>query len=400
MLSNIVLILALAFLHAATGQRCNLPEDRDVFLGSLDNSSQCLQDYRAYTNANNALSTRMQAANRWCRLCAELVSHWFADVCVDLTEAAKIGHQCASNGENLCYFIAQEPSVFNSTELAVTCGLEFANGTARSIPETCSMDCKNALQSAVASTGCCFASAFNVSETPEIERGLASSELWESCELSTSVVEFCPERLGTRNCTEQDLFQYLQTLDAACVADFTIQFNTAPETFDIRVDAAERWCSNCAPTVYNWLLNECGDDIDALEIASICGHDGNRNCFHYTREARFYQSEAETCGLINGSTYLPFPATCPSGCADALQQISTDLGCCFESAFNATNTLTIRLGLANNNLWDICGLDVDSVNFCPNPFTDGGALPTVTPALVCSVNVAVILASILSLAYA
>lgn len=340
---------------------------------SLDNSgvSSCFQEYQDFMNPVNELAVRMQSANRWCSYCSREVQHWYDDICVDLSEGSKVGHLCASNGRHLCYFVAEESSVFNATELAITCGLEYSNGTSTdSLPNNCSHDCKRALQQAVNLTGCCFESAFNVTGTPNIERRLASYELWDSCGLNTNEIDYCSERIGTRNCTESDLFQYLQTLAQECVSDFVIQLNPTTENFNDRVDASQRWCRNCAPTVYNWLLNECGDAVDALEIAHVCGHNGNINCFHYMREARFYQMPVTTCGLrsADNQTYLPFPSTCPDGCADALQEISNNLGCCFESVFNISDTLTIQLGLANYNLWRTCGLDVDSVDFCTNPF--------------------------------
>jgi len=387
----LLVLLVLLISKSAAGQRCSLPSDLYVFMRTLDSSSQCLQDYQNFMNPENVLSARMQSADRWCRQCAQPVQHWYDDICVELTESAKIGHLCASNGQQLCYFVAQELAVFNATELAITCGLEYQNGTRRSLPDTCTPDCRSALQQAVNRTGCCFESAFNVSDTPEISRRLASYQLWDSCGMNTNSVDYCPRRIGTRNCTETDTFLYLQTLDQECVADFVIQLRPTPENFDDRVSAAERWCANCAPTLYNWLLNECGDEIDALELAHVCGHDGNRNCFHYTMESRFYQTPVETCRLRSNQTYLPFPSTCPQGCADALQQLSNDLGCCFESAFNATDTLTIQFGLANNGLWNTCGLSTESANFCPNPFTDA------VPAHVPNVSIMVFLVTLVSL---
>lgn len=368
------LIVLYVLIAVTSGQRCSLPNDLFAFMRTLDGSGQCLDDYRAFMNPNLELTMRIQSANRWCRQCSQPVQHWYDDICVEFEESAKIGHFCASNGQHLCYFVMQEPAIFNATQLAITCDLEFDNGTRiDSLPDVCTEDCRSALQIAATNAGCCFESAFNVSETVEIDRRLASYELWNSCGMDTTTIDFCPERIGIRNCTEADLFQYLQTLNPECVSDFVIQLAAAtPDNFGDRVAAADRWCENCAPTLYNWLLNECGDDIDALEIAHLCGHDGLRNCFHYTRESRFYEAPVERCRLTSNQTYLPFPSTCPTGCAEALQQISNDLGCCFESAFNVTNTSSIQLGLANYNLWKTCGLDTENVNFCPNPFTDNG----------------------------
>lgn len=281
-------LLVLLISKAAAGQRCSFPNDLHAFMRTLDSSKQCFEDYQNFMNPEQRPTTRMQSADRWCRQCSELVQHWYNDVCVELTESEKIGHYCASNGQHLCYFVAQEPTVFNPTDLAITCGLEYENGTStESLPDVCTVDCMGALEQAITQTGCCFESAFNVSETPEIERRLASFELWDSCGQNTNAIGYCSERIGTRNCTEAEMFQYLQTLNQECVSDFVIQLQATPDNFDDRVDAAERWCANCAPVVYNW-LNECGDEIQALEIAHVCGHDGNRNCFHYTREPRFY----------------------------------------------------------------------------------------------------------------
>ncbi len=394
---GIVSLVLIGIYHpSAAGKRCSLPDDLYAFMNV---SGQCLQQYQTFVNPVNELSARIQSANKWCSLCAQPVQHWYMDVCVEMEEAEKISHMCAFNGENLCYFVAHEPAIFDAAGLALACDLEFENGTGNPMPQNCSSDCRDALQQAVTSTGCCYESAFNVSETRMIERGLASYRLWESCGLDTSSVDYCSARIGTRNCTESDVFQYLQTLSSGeCVSDFVLQLSASPENFDERVVAAERWCMNCAPTVYDWLLNECGDKIQAIEFAHVCGHDGNRNCFHYTRESRFYQAEAETCRLISNQTdYLPFPSTCPSGCAYSLQQLSTDLGCCFESAFNATSTETIRLGLASYHIWDVCGLDAESVGFCTNPFT-GGVLPGATPFTVHDISISVILAVLLSIA--
>ena len=344
-------------------------------MGTIDVSGRCLQDYQTFTNQENELAARIQSADRWCQQCSESVQHWYDDICVELEESEKIGHLCASNGQYLCYFIAKEPTIFNATQLAIVCGLEFENGTQIESPQdSCTNACRETLQSAVATTGCCFESAFNVSETPEIERRLASYDLWDNCGMNTSTTDFCSERIGTRNCTEADMFQYLQNLAPECVSDFLIQLSLTPDNFEDRVDATERWCKGCAPAVYNWVLNECSDEIVASEIYHVCGHDGNRNCFHYTREERFYQNPVELCRLRSNQTYLPIPTVCPTGCTDALQQLSNDLGCCFENAFNTTGTLSIRHGLANNKLWETCGLDTKDVDICANPFTDSSTL--------------------------
>ena len=391
-----VLIVLLVSIAVTSGQRCSLPDDLIAFMNTLDVPGQCLQDYQAFMDPSNELAARMQSADRWCRQCAQPVQHWYDDICVEPKEGAKIGHLCASNGQYLCYFIAQEPTIFNATQLAITCGLEFDNGTQiDSLPgDVCTNDCRNALQLSVRNAGCCFESAFNVSETPEVERRLASYELWNNCGIDTNSIDFCSGRIGTRNCTEADMFQYLQTLSPECVSDFVIQLDATPDNFEDRVTAAERWCKNCGPMVYNWFL-ECGDEIEALEIAHVCGHDGNRNCFHYTRESRFYEVPVETCRLTSNQTYLPFPPTCPNGCADALQQLSNDLGCCFENAFNVTSTLSVRFGLANYNLWKTCGLDTESVNFCSNPFIDSGtSLVHVHVVSVSLVTIAMLFVSI------
>lgn len=106
---------------------------------------------------------------------------------------------CASNHLNLqCW---QAIALNNGTDVLINCYPEPGSGSemnTQSTPNanqneerTCSMQCAGALNQLRAQHGCCVTNAFNTSTFGLLELGVASYNLWSSCNVQTTSV--CPQ---------------------------------------------------------------------------------------------------------------------------------------------------------------------------------------------------------------
>ena len=155
------------------------------------------------------------------------------------------------------------------------------------------------------------------------------------------------QEFGT--CDIVQLLTFLNSLSTTCSASFPQLQNPATLTPAQLEGALDDVCQpGCSGEVAPFLTDTCqapflSNLIGTLSCYVTDGELGSR-CFVALqpglRSAPFFANAESTCF---GDPDTDFTQTCPNGCQEALLEIQSQLGCCYQSIYNDSTTLDLLL---------------------------------------------------------
>lgn len=141
--------------------------------------------------------------------------------------------------------------------------------------------------------------------------------------------------------------------------------------------AVEAMCQeNCGGAVAEFYIQKCNSLSSALFIAGSCLRTGNKD--PGADRCRYAGADFIPDMMIDNlaacSSFDKDANMCPENCSESLEAFATLTGCCYQSAYNSTDTLMayVSLGvisedqaeyvanISNSALWSACGVDLQS----------------------------------------
>ena len=280
------------------------------------------------------------------------------------------------------------------------------------ISDTCSDECAAGLTTARNAVGCCYQNLYNNSDVLNgylqaqfisqenvtfLNNVISNYSLWSEC--GVTQVDRCsghpfpgrPTEIGV--CTNEQIDEHMTTLGETCRAFALAVINlnnigSREKQFDFDVFCT----SECGGSVSDFQSATCRNEFFSTLTQEVClktdGSLGDHCFFSLPPAADQLFADAAVC-------VAPFANNCPSGCASALQTLSSNLGCCFQNIYNnsqsldaflvyldefTADTVTFYKIISNYQLWDVCGVPL--VEECQGkPFADG-AVKFTTPITI------------------
>lgn len=227
---------------------------------------------------------------------------------------------------------------------------------------SCPAGCESALNAFVDEVGCCYTFLYNVTETLEfyVATGIINEtqayylssitnfELWDACNRDLTTIctgEPYPGKsiLVAGTCTQDDIDVFAEReLSASCQTSL-LEFYVNPEAPSDEI--LEEVCSEgCGGAFAEFYDETCQAAAASTYLRAYCYRSPNAEVGSYCRQAVGAQFEnAPFFVEVGARCLIPFdPADgCPVGCAEALQELSSQLGCCYQTIYNDTTILDL-----------------------------------------------------------
>lgn len=160
------------------------------------------------------------------------------------------------------------------------------------------------------------------------------------------------------------------------------------ETQDIFVDYPSQ-CYSAFNDLHNAIETNTRDQTTYQEVfTSLCSEECTNQIGTFTQVCQAYQyaepvlhacdrdpTSGDYClALVNKNNgtqaardcyTVEATGHCSESCKASLEQLTTDIGCCINTLFNATTYGLETLQVASHKLWSTCG--IDSISLCDNP---------------------------------
>lgn len=236
--------------------------------------------------------------------------------------------------------------------------------------------------------GCCYQTVYNNSEVvsgftmlSDLDLQVISNQaLWDTCGVPLTTIctgEPFPgeETVDFGECTIIELSTFVAGLPETCVASTPLFLNPALATEDQLGEAVEELCQeNCGGEIAMFLSETCRDPFTAMSIELSClstdGEIGDQCFFALAPGIRNTPFFADAEGTCFGEPSADITQSCPSGCQASLLEITNQLGCCYRSIYNDTDTLDLLFIdgqitfddraffnlLGTQALWDACAV--------------------------------------------
>lgn len=338
---------------------CNA-DDVNAYITSIPSGSQCLEAISIVLEPTNFTRDQLSdALQTFCTAeCGQVIATYLITVCHDLDFAFVLNLYCIPTaGSSLLgeYCRQTFPDAINGSYIS---DLEPCETFDTNSP-TCPESCKEALDSAVANIGCCYQflyhstneilstllpNSFFRAQNEQLLDVVSNPALWTSCTIP--LVNLCSGQAfpiapgnGIGTCSVLDLNQFLAPQSTECTGNFNTAFGSSAVAIDIRQSAFDAVCTqDCVQPLTEYLSDTCGDPVASIKAKLACFHSegslGNRCYFSLSEDFRnsdTFDAVRMLCLSFTAST-----PTCPSGCANALRSLISQIGCCYQSIFNST----------------------------------------------------------------
>lgn len=292
-----------------------------------------------------------------------------------------------------------------------------------SVSGTCNGACAVGLTAVRNAVGCCYQNVYNNTDVLNgyFQAQLISQDnfvlftniisnysLWSEC--GVSQVDQCrgypfPGRSTDGGvCTNEQIDEHMATLSEACQAFVRNVLLNLNSGFPVSQMTLNIFCtSECGGSVSDFQSSTCRNEFLSTLTQEVClktdGTVGN-HCYFALNRPTVDQILTDLAICLTSS-----PGICPSGCAAALQAISSRMGCCYQNIYNNTQfldaflvfqndftieSITFFKVLSNYRLWDICGVPL--TKRCQGePFSDNAFKFTAGPVTVWVIVQAVIM---------
>ena len=382
--------------------------DLSAFVTSLP--SACSSTVFAAINPGDATPEQLDAVlATFCHVnCGEVVLDYLLETCQSVGLALVLNLNClptqnTSNLGNYCQ---------HSTPGRIDVSLinQMASCADFSISGTCSDACAAGLTAARNAFGCCYQTILNNSDVLNgyLQAQLISREnvtllnnvisnysLWSECGVvqvdECNGYPFPGRSTEVGICTNEQVDEHMSSLTEECQA-FTrmlIDLNNdrsamSQMNFDVVCT------SECGGSFSDFQSTTCRNEFLSTLAQEVClktdGSQGGR-CYFTLFETTIDQLLVDAAVCVTSSA-----DRCPSGCAAALQSISTTVGCCYQNIYNNSrfldalllfrdefnyNAVTLYKVLGSYQLWDICGIPL--VEECQGEPFAGGAVQFSAP---------------------
>ena len=286
-----------------------------------------------------------------------------------------------------CYFTF--PSELNTVPYNLMQCMSFNSSL-----EICPVGCAEALQNFTLLVGCCYQNVYNNSGEENwnaMFEVLSDNRLWYIC--NVALIEGCLDiplpgtsPLEEGICTANKLQVFYEGLSAVCRSSLQLVSDPATETTAEGRNAYSQLCTeNCGGTIVQFQKDVCHAKFESLINKIRCfetdGNLGDRCSFSLKSPvAQFIITQGDSCTAFDIETRM-----CPAGCANALNNINEQLGCCYQSIYNNSvlpmileemnvmlpmNILDFLKMLNNPIVWEGCSVPI--LNPCQgDPFSKG-----------------------------
>ena len=419
MLSYLVLSVAvlLPLASANYGPIGSCPAERvNRFIGALPNGDMCGAAYLAILSPpadGVADPSYAGALTLFCSSdCGQKITKFSASECGSdgLDDAFGFLLFCLPRENSVDRCRSVFPDLVESTLVA-------SLGSCLNFTGTCPDGCASALTAAVTAFGCCYQIVYNNTELVtalatmgqlnstdlDIVNATQNPALWTECSVPLQSPCDGDPFAGIPSipfgvCSVENVTTFVtNSASATCGAAYTTLYLT-PGVTDAQTNTAlDTVCqSDCAGSVAAFLDNTCQDRFTSTLTNITCsetdGSIGDRCLFVDNVETSVYEAV--------GACFAP--GDCPAGCADALQGLKDNLGCCYQSLYNDTNILQLLFfnftitfedlgffkAISKPGIWNGC--DVSLQEACSDPFVEAGALKFAASSVVMLVSLIIL----------
>lgn len=396
--------------------------EADAFFKTLSNPDQCrLSLYEFFSPASITTPAELQpAVDEVCSVsCGKSISRFLFQVCSSGPTAVKLGFYCQSTDDstrlNSCRY-----SVPDLLDLSLIDDLESCLQYNTDTPDTCPQGCNTTLDTFAKHVGCCYQTVYNgtgfllagyiasgflsVSQAATL-MAISEPNLWSACAIPLltlcNISPFSDDSEPIApivSCNDEDVSAFVESeLSPECNEAYKTVFaseddtdSTEMITDDMIMDLYDTFCSpDCLGAVVRYEKDECSPST----ATSL----GTAKCHRMSTEGEMGDLCAFTVGkdMINSTLFTdvwsscisPDPVAsedCPDTCSAALEELTAELGCCYQTIYNNTDfidfftlsgDITIEerafFGrISQPGLWETCGVPL--VAECTgDPFGDG-----------------------------
>lgn len=402
-------IITLVF-HCASAQfgSCSITDFSGFVAGLPNNCGSTV--FTVFNPSDNTTPEQLdRALATFCRAdCGELVIDYLLS-CDSVGIALSLNLYClptlnTSNLGNYCRSSLPDQIDVSIINLLAPCA-DF------SVSGTCSGACAAGLTAARNAIGCCYQNVYNNTGVLNgylqgqiisqqnitlLTNVISNFSLWSEC--GVIQVDRCsgypfpgrPTEIGV--CTNEQIDEHMATLSDTCQVFALAVINLNTSSYEKRTNFDNLCTNECGGSISDFQNVTCRNDFLSALTQEAClqtnGSLGDHCFFSLPPSADQLLADAIVCVASSANN-------CPSGCAAALQALSSSLGCCYQNIYNNTQFLDALLVyrnqftadsvtffkiLGNYKLWDVCGIPL--VEECQGkPFTDG-AVKLTTPIII------------------
>ena len=325
-------------------QSCNVAELPAACRHILDTTI----DDAAYEDPNNFIDNYCNAT------CAEPLYDYFRECEPNTDNATRFDFFCSSNSDgDRCLSLLQ--TAFSADDSFPSACVLF-DGT------NCSSECQEALVTAYDSLGCCLFTFYAV-----VGGETTANSLFRQCIEEPTTL--CPGgasggRLQFPVAVEPQCEEFVRDVDESCRS--ALSDNAITQAYG----NLDQLCSEtCGPEVYRF-YEECDqltgtDNASLVDVLCATNSNGERCGDHLTDFSLF---DLDACSNIT-------ELTCPTGCREAIQQATDDLGCCLPSLIEVFSGIDFESYA--RFISSVC--DVNIVGRCVGNFSGKPAPPAPEP---------------------
>ena len=308
--------------------------------------------------------------------CLGELIHWITANCEPMQNNSLVSLAyitCSMNGNMSCFLAT--PEVLNDTDidqLFDTCFDDEDN--------LCSPACNDGFQQLADDIGCCFITVYGLEGPVEI---LLSSfcglDIPGACESPFSNFDIEGGDIEF-DCTDGGLGFFLFTLGFECFKNLQFLFErtdllteNGTRLIENATTIVENACSDsCAGNYIRHIRNTCtGTNDNATDtvngLSRFCSTNGIIRCIFATEE--LYEPTFNSTALNEAFTFCRAANEsniCPEGCAEPLEQVIDQIGCCLNVILGSDGGSGDDEGPSVMEVLEGCGLQDPGV--CPDPF--------------------------------
>jgi len=340
--------------------KCSFLEVSEYISKLPDVGTEC-----SAASTNAALATQpdnlLQDLGTFCTVdCGRSIAEFILINCESSDSAIGTYVNCLHNGKGRCRLA--RPDLFNLIlidNLQSCTEFDPDNGT-------CPDGCAVALSTFFDAIGCCYEYIYGSDVFPvyvqlgqlDINQGyflsnITNQDLLSNCSVAAPAPTctgepFAGKQSNRGTCTIQEADTFIaETTSESCIGSLVTVFVDPPSSSSSEYEQAldEICTADCGGRVSNYYATECDAVKDSfLYFNSSCLRTESDSTFGpyciYSLDPSM-NSIVFTNAISNCLTFDPTNGNCPSGCSSALQQLVSDLGCCYQSIFNKTDALDL-----------------------------------------------------------